>query len=638
MADPIELTTADSNTLSAIRAALAGGGDTLPLKSTVAPMACCDFTAPDIVCGGVNFWAAIGGRGISNELYELALAGCDYASPVDRRLLIGGCIGPIQIGPFSTAVGWDATSGTKSVAVGDTATAAMCNVDTVGNTAVGYNATAVGAEAATAVGAASAALGLNSLALGAGVRAVGDDSIAIGGSAGGYDINNYPTGHGSLRIGYGIGDALPYNNRGEISVGAGVVAARMSLRSSGAIALSMPLLATEFYSCMDSCLNVHTLKEFGAIEDQCSFAGGCAWYEQLGPRMLTFAPGTANETVRLVVSDELGVIRYGAVALGTDPNPTATGGGATPTPTAAGLTNDAAWPDALAIFTGSTTGPITYPGAVAIGREAVATGEFSLAVGDYANSTYAACGGGIAHATVVGAFASADACGVSMGTLAAACGDAVAVGHSACADIGGVSVGRMAQASSQSIAIGIDAEAMYGNGVAVGHGASIGGQGAIAIGNMAATASTTAIAIGDNSAVFCADGLALGACANVSGKSGIAIGAAAHVLAEGGLAIGSNAEANFAGFGEIVTGETAFVRDSRISTRPNGLVAMSLPQADLSISACVGVGDLGYENVANPLVLSPRMYTVSLNNAGTALVFHVVTSAGNVRTATLALT
>jgi len=187
-------------------------------------------------------------------------------------------------------------------------------------------------------------------------------------------------------------------------------------------------------------------------------------------------------------------------------------------------TNDTGIPQSDAFATGRN--------ATAVGYEARASAEDTIAIGERANAS------GIS-ATAIGSNSQATA------NYAIALGDNnVASGAFSSA------LGDEARATdSYATAVGAFTVASSAFSTALGYKATTAGDSSVAIGNQANASALSSVAMGDHASASELSSLALGKQANASGVSAIAIGAGSNASIARGVALGSDSVADGAGIG-----------------------------------------------------------------------------------------
>ncbi|HEY2022120.1 YadA family autotransporter adhesin [Paraburkholderia sp.] len=221
-------------------------------------------------------------------------------------------------------------------------------------------------------------------------------------------------------------------------------------------------------------------------------------------------------------------------------------------------------------------------GAIALGEQAGAAGDASLAAGWQANAQSDG-------ATAVGAAASAE------GQAALALGrDAIAQGDGASA----VGSGANAQAERAS-AFGLSAAALGVDSIAAGSGSMAAENAASTFGALSSATGIGATAVGYNAQASAARSLATGAWATASADWGVALGSEANVSGIGGIALGVTAEAtgtraSAIGFGATATGANAVALGPGANAAAENSVALganSSTTADLSQTAFAPAGN-----------------------------------------------
>ncbi|PXW31603.1 trimeric autotransporter adhesin, partial [Klebsiella oxytoca] len=366
----------------------------------------------------------------------------------------------------STAIGAQAKSATRSVAVGTLASAATNYSIAIGNNAqtlyeesiaigmnsqaghiadpsdpndggsegksvaLGHTALATGAKA-TAVGAEASATGKGSVAVGSGVEATSYQAIAMGGVASKVDETT----------GQAIDIYTSARGAGSVALGAGAVTTQ-----SNSVALGIRTESTGISTVAIGQQAVSTGKTSLAI-------GGVA------------AKSTGHESVALGSYTE--ATAEGATALGQSVVLTADGQRVT-----------------------STTGTGGIRTATA------ASGEYSVAVGSGATSQ------------------ALDS--IAMGTLAVASKDA----------IGGIAIGLESKVDAvNATAIGAEAEALGESAFAAGAGAKAEGTSSTAVGTSSYALGASSTALGDLASATAGNSLALGNSATASHGNSVALGA-----------------------------------------------------------------------------------------------------------------
>lgn len=197
----------------------------------------------------------------------------------------------------------------------------------------------------------------------------------------------------------------------------------------------------------------------------------------------------------------------GAVAIGANSKATTTTGGG---PVAIGTSASAVvtgTTGASPVAIGTTANANGTGSQVAIGDQALASGQDAIAIGGHANS---------AGVQATGA-------------------ESTAIGQSSVAtNTGSVALGYMSSST------GVGSVALGGNGV---DGALAGGANAFAVGAGASAVADNTIALGGGAFANAVNGIAIGASASVTGNTSVAIGANSMVSGAGGVALGSGASA-----------------------------------------------------------------------------------------------
>jgi len=118
-----------------------------------------------------------------------------------------------------------------------------------------------------------------------------------------------------------------------------------------------------------------------------------------------------------------------------------------------------------------------------------------------------------------------------------------------------VAIGKDARTAQYSVAIGSQTDAVGSTSTALGYGANANGDNSVAIGNLPDALSNSSIAIGNNAQANGTDTVSIGTSTNVSSSFGIAIGPSAVTIDQKTVSIGSGSRAEK--IGSIVIGSNA---------------------------------------------------------------------------------
>jgi hypothetical protein len=207
--------------------------------------------------------------------------------------------------------------------------------------------------------------------------------------------------------------------------------------------------------------------------------------------------------------------------------------------------------DSGRVLGGKVTGGRT---SLAVGTEAKAIGDFSVAVGGGAATTThngTAVGANakvIGTGTSVGSGTASDATGTAVGYLASTTGG-TSVGASALtASVSTTAIGRGARAATDagaaninSTAVGRDAKAnaASGNATAIGQGTTASGARSVAAGSGATTSGVDSVAVGDAASATAQFGVALGKSAVAGHTGSVALGANNSTTANDQVKVGA---------------------------------------------------------------------------------------------------